>query len=245
MTTTIDNTRPADGSKWKFDADVTACFDDMLARSIPAHDEMRRLVFALGVPFVRDGSDVIDLGCSRGAALAPFTAYFGDRIRCLGLDESRPMLDAARTRFAPDIAIGTVAIREHDLRRGLPDDALPSLSIACLTLQFVPIEHRQRLVADVYRKTQPGGAMIVVEKCLGDDAAADDLLVDTYYKLKAAHGYTPEQIAAKRKSLEGVLVPLTAAGNEQMLRAEGWRVQRFWQHLQFAGWLAVKPKAGA
>jgi hypothetical protein len=45
--------------------------------------------------------------------------------------------------------------------------------------------------------------------------------------------------------LQGVLVPLTAAGNESMLRAEGFRVQQFWQALNFAGWLAVKPGEGS
>ncbi|MGC4031469.1 MAG: methyltransferase domain-containing protein [Tepidisphaeraceae bacterium] len=180
----------------------------------------------------------------RGAALAPFARSFGQRVRCLGLDESLPMLAAARERFAAEIAAGTVDIREHDLRYGLPDDALPSLTLAVLTLQFVPIEHRQRVVADVDRKTQPGGAMIVVEKILGPTAAADKLLVQRYYQGKLGEGYSFDQIAAKRKSLEGVLVPLTAAGNVAMLEAEGFKVTPFWQHLNFAGWLAVKPKGG-
>ena len=180
MTETLDQTRPAEGAKWQFNADVTKVFDNMLQRSIPGHDDMRQLVYDLGEPFVRDGSDVIDLGCSRGAALAPFVRTFGPPVRCFGLDESQPMLDAARERFAAEIAAGTVDIREHDLRYGLPDDALPSLTLAVLTLQFVPIEHRQRVVADVYRKTQPGGAMIVVEKILGPNAAADRLMVQHY-----------------------------------------------------------------
>jgi tRNA (cmo5U34)-methyltransferase len=242
MQAVTDNVMPA--GKWAFDAGVTAVFDDMLARSIPEHDAMRRLVFDLGCPFVRDGSDIVDLGCSRGAALAPFVDRFGSRVRCVGLDESAPMVDAARGRFRHEISAGTVDIRLHDLRDGLPDDVVASVTLAVLTLQFLPVEHRQQVVADVYRKTQPGGAFIVVEKCLGDFADADRLLVETYYAMKRANGYSADQVSAKRRSLEGVLVPLTAKGNEDLLRAEGFRVQRFWQALQFAGWLAVKPKGG-
>lgn len=236
-----DNVMPA--GKWAFDSAVTACFDDMLARSIPQHDEMRRLVFDLGRRFVRDGSDVVDLGCSRGAALVPFVDHFGSRVRCVGLDESQPMIDAARERFRHEINCGVVSIRRHDLRDGLPS-LIPSLTLAVLTLQFVPIEYRQRIVADVFKQTQPGGALIVVEKCLGDDADTQALFVETFLQMKAQHGYSGEQIAAKRKSLEGVLVPLTPEANESMLRAEGFRVSRFWQHLNFAGWLAVKPSKG-
>jgi tRNA (cmo5U34)-methyltransferase len=241
MTTTTDNTMPPPGAKWAFDHAVTAVFDDMLARSIPQYDEMRRLVFDLGSRFVQTGTDVLDLGCSRGAALAPFVDRFGADVRCVGLDESPPMVDACRGRFRHEIRAGLVDVRNHDLRKALPP-LMPSLTLAILTLQFVPIEYRQRVVADVFNRTRPGGAMVVVEKTLGPDAATDRLFVDTYYTLKGANGYTAEQVAAKRKSLEGVLVPLTPEGNESMLRAEGFRVSRFWTWCNFAGWLAVKPR---
>jgi tRNA (cmo5U34)-methyltransferase len=84
--------------------------------------------------------------------------------------------------------------------------------------------------------------MIVVEKILGGDSAADRLLVDAYYATKRANGYTTDEIETKRKSLQGVLVPLTAEGNIAMLRAEGFKVSQFWQALNFASWLAVKPR---
>lgn len=241
MTTTIDQTRPADGAKWAFNAEVTAVFDDMLRRSIPDYETMRRLTLDLGSRFVQEGTDIVDLGCSRGAALQPFVDRFCSSNRYVGLDESAPMVQAARQRFRPLVNSGVVDIRQHDLREGLPAGLRPSLTLAVLTLQFVPIECRQRVVADVFRMTRPGGAFIVVEKVLGADAAADRVLVDTYYAIKRANGYTEDQIDAKRKSLQGVLVPLTAKGNEQLLRAEGFRVQQFWQALNFASWIAVKP----
>lgn len=237
MQTVKDEVQP--GAKWVFDEQVTAAFDNMLQRSIPQHDEMRRLVFELGSRFVRDGSDIVDLGCSRGAALVPFIDRFGSCVRCVGLDESQPMIDVCRERFRHEIRAGIVDVRQHDLRDGLPR-LIPSLTLAVLTLQFVPVEYRQRVVADVFKMTQPGGAFVVVEKTLGDDAATNRLFVDAYYAMKGANGYTADQVEAKRRSLEGVLVPLTTAGTEFMLRAEGFRVSRFWQWCNFSGWLAVK-----
>ncbi|HEV2294081.1 MAG TPA: methyltransferase domain-containing protein [Tepidisphaeraceae bacterium] len=239
MTATIDQTRPADGSKWVFDSGVASVFDNMLARSIPGHDTMRQLVLDLGSRFVQDNTDVVDLGCSRGAALQPFVDRFGNQCRYVGLDESGPMIDAARQRFAREIDAGFVRILDHDLRRGVPP-VLASLTLAVLTLQFVPIEYRQGLVADVFRSTRLGGALIVVEKTLGPDSATQALFVNRYHALKRENGYTAEQVRAKAESLQGVLVPLTPEGNEQMLRAEGFKVSRFWQHLNFCGWLAIK-----
>jgi tRNA (cmo5U34)-methyltransferase len=235
----IDQVNPQ--GKWAFDADVAAVFDNMLARSIPQYDEMRRLVYDLGARFVQKGTDIIDLGCSRGAALQPFVDRFGADNRYIGLDESQPMLDACRERFKHEIHAGLVDVRNHDLRSGLPP-LMPSLTLAVLTLQFVPVEYRQHVVADVFDRTRPGGAMIVVEKTLAPDAATDALFLETYYAMKGDQGYSAKQIATKRKSLEGVLVPLTPEGNEAMLQAEGFRVSRFWQWCNFSGWIAIKPR---
>jgi tRNA (cmo5U34)-methyltransferase len=194
---------------------------------------------------VQRGTDVIDLGASRGVALQPFVDRFGSLNRFIAIEESGPMLDACRERFAGMIDGGVVQVREHDLAEGLPPFLRPSLTLAVLTQMFVPPECRQRLVADVYRSTVPGGAFILVEKSLGVSADFDRLLTDTFHGHKRGNGYTQEQIDAKRKSLRGVLMPLTAEANEAMLRAEGFHVQPFWRALNFAGWLAVKPKAGA
>ena len=242
MTSTIDQVQPAAGTQWKFDETVTACFDDMLKRSIPDHDEMRRLVFDLGSRFVRPSTDIIDLGASRGAALQPFVDRFGSTVRHVAIDESGPMLDACRERFAGLIDRGVVQVREHDLCEGLPRFLKPSLTLAVLTLMFVPPECRQKLVADIFASTVPGGALLVVEKTIANNAEFDRLLVDAFYAGKSDRGYTAEQIEAKRKSLRRVLMPLTSDGVESLLRAEGFHVQPFWRSLQFAGWLAVVPK---
>ena len=241
MTNTIDQTRPADGTKWAFGEHVTTCFDDMLQRSIPDYATMRRLVFDVGSRFVQKSSDIIDLGCSRGVALQPFVDRFGSLNRHVAVDESGPMLDACRERFAGMIDAGVVLVHDHDLAEGLPRYLRPSLTLCVLTAMFIPPECRQWLIADIYAATVPGGALVLVEKTLGVSAALDGVLVDAFYDAKRANGYTEEQIQSKRQSLRGVLMPLTAEANEAMLRAEGFDVQPFWRALNFVGWIAVKP----
>lgn len=70
MSDAIDQTVPT--GQWEFDEGVTAVFDNMLARSIPQYEEMRRLVFEIGCRYVKPHTDIVDLGCSRGEAMAPF-----------------------------------------------------------------------------------------------------------------------------------------------------------------------------
>lgn len=234
----VDHTLP--GDKWAFDEGVTTVFDNMLARSIPQYEVMRQACFDLGSAYVQKGTDIVDLGCSRGEAMTRYIDRFGAYNRFVGLDVSEPMLDAARQRFEGMMRCGVVDIRRFDLREGYPS-VKASLTLSVLTLQFVPIEYRQRIIRDIYKSTVSGGALLLVEKVLGATADLDALMVKTYYALKAQNGYSQDEIERKRLSLEGVLVPVTAAWNEELLRMAGFRqVDCFWRWMNFAGWVAVK-----
>jgi tRNA (cmo5U34)-methyltransferase len=228
------------GEKWEFDSTVASVFDDMLARSIPQYEVMRRAVTDLGCQFVQPGTDIVDLGCSRGEALAGFMERHEGRNRYIGVEVSPPMLAAARARFKPLIEAGVADIRELDLRRDYPA-ASASLTLSVLTLQFTPIEYRHRIVRNVYKHTVPGGAFILVEKVIGASADIDDILVKLYLQMKGEKGYSQEEIERKRLALEGVLVPVTTRWNEELLRAAGFQeIDCFWRWMNFAAWVAVK-----
>jgi tRNA (cmo5U34)-methyltransferase len=239
MTVTVADTGYAP-PRWAFDDQVTAAFDDMLRRSIPQYEVMREAVFKLACRYVKPKTAIVDLGCSRGEALAPFVDRFGAQNRFIGLEASEPMLAASRERFRGLIDCGLVEIRKADLRRGFaPADASVVLSV--LTLQFIPIEYRQALVAAIYAALRPGGALLVVEKVLGAGAEIDAAFVEEYYRGKQDNGYSAEDVERKRLALEGVLVPVTAAWNVELLRAAGFdRIDCFWRWMNFAGWLAIK-----
>lgn len=233
-----DQTIP-DG-KWTFDGDVTDVFDDMLIRSIPQYEVMRKACFDLACQYRQEGSWIIDLGCSRGEAIAKLVDRFGVHNKFYGCDVSDPMLEVARNRFDGFIQCGMAKIEKLDLRTSYPPHGA-SVTLCVLTLQFTPIEYRQKILRNIYNHTIPGGALILVEKVLGSDADINDIMVKNYYSLKAENGYTQEQIDRKRLSLEGVLVPVTAKWNEELLKMAGFsQVDCFWRWMNFAGWIAVK-----
>jgi tRNA (cmo5U34)-methyltransferase len=236
--TEVDHTLLA--GRWEFDAGVARVFDDMLLRSIPQYPVMRQACFDVACRHVRPQTDIVDLGCSRGEALAPFVERFGALNRHVGVEVSPPMLAAARERFKGYITCGVVDIREMDIRREYPP-VQASVTLSVLTLQFTPMEYRQRIVREVWKHTVPGGAFLLVEKVLGATAELDGIMVDAYYRMKAANGYSQEEIERKRFSLEGVLVPVTARWNEELLRMGGFnQVDCFWRWFNFAGWVAIK-----
>jgi tRNA (cmo5U34)-methyltransferase len=243
---TTDTTMP-DGH-WTFDASVTDAFDDMLERSIPAYNVMRDLTTSLAVAHLQPGTALVDLGCSRGQAIGHVLDRLDhdtpnwrraavDGTRFVGVDVSVPMLNAARQRFAGN---RLVDIRPCDLRTSYPDE-MASVTLAVLTVQFTPIEHRLRILQNAYNHTVPGGALLIVEKLLGESAELHDVYDREYLRMKAAHGYTQEAIVRKKASLEGVLVSTSARYLQHMLEGVGFRyVDAYYRWLNFGGWVAVR-----
>jgi tRNA (cmo5U34)-methyltransferase len=225
--------------RWEFDQSVADVFDDMLRRSIPQYEVMRAAVNEVARRFVKPRTDVIDLGCSRGETLAPLVDEFGDRCHYVACDVSQPMLEVCRDRYHGLIEAGVVDVRECDLRRDFPPGRA-SVILSVLTLQFTPIEYRRRIIEAARERMVDGGAFILVEKVFGSSAALDRMLEEIYLGFKAKNGYTQEEIARKKLSLEGVLVPLDAGQNQAMLRESGFRsVECFWRWMNFAAWVAV------
>lgn len=242
MQPSADRVQP--GDRWEFDKDVADSFDNMLERSIPQYQVMRDAVTALAIRHVKPGSHVVDLGCSRGEAMASLIemASAVSDVRFVGVEVSKPMLDLARARFRDQ---SNVTILDLDLRKDYPTlypgQSIASVTLCVLTLQFTPIEYRQRILKRIWETTAPGGVLILVEKVIGREVVLDDLFVDIYYEMKRENGYTEDDIRDKRLSLEGVLVPVTADFNVTLLKDAGFGpVDCFWRWMNFAGWIAVK-----
>lgn len=246
------------GSRWEFNEDVARQFDLMLEKSIPGYGQMRELVFRIGKRFVTNTSTVIDLGASRGEAVARFIHEYPGATYFLS-EISEPMLKEMRERFVDRMNVHPVS---YDLRKTVAQVSaavadprsqmlnLPAtnaafstttLVLSILTLIFVPINFRPSILKGVYDGLAQGGAFIVVEKVLGNSAACQELLVDVYHEYKHDNGYSWEAIERKRAALEGVQVPVSHETNIEMLRAAGFRnVESFWRNMNFVAYIAIK-----
>lgn len=235
-----DEVRPK--GKWDFNQEVTLVFDDMLERSIPDYRNMRALVTKSILMFQQSNSTVLDLGCSTGGAISGALEMSDSTVCFLGVEVSSPMREMAEQRLQRFIDLKRVSIIDCDLRTNFPTTK-NSVVLSVLTLQFIPIEYRQKIVSQVFQSLNPGGAFILVEKILGNHFIGNSFLERLYYEMKGENGYTDEQIRLKRKSLEGVLVPVTSQWNEQLLTNSGFKnIQKFWQQLNFAGWIGFKSE---
>lgn len=229
-----DNVKP--GEKWEFNSEVAACFANMLERSIPDYRSMRALVYKIGKQYIRPGTLVVDVGCSTGLAVEQFVQEFENDNTFLLIDNAPAMVEACRERFKD---ARSVEVKQGNLWQFLPLEEKTSLVLSVLSLQFMPTAYRQSIINDIYNAMVPGGALILVEKIIGENL--DDEMVELYYQMKTENGYTTDQIMEKRRSLENVLSPLKAEWNVDLLRTAGFKaVEEFWRCLNFCGWIAVK-----
>lgn len=230
------------GQEWSFNEDVANVFDDMLGRSIPGYENMRETVIRMIAPIVTNGGYVLDLGCSHGEMIAKLIKDLGlsTYVNYVGVDSSTAMVSKARQRFADDerVTIVHADIADAEMQRLRYD-----IVLSVLTLQFIPIEHRQDILKQIYDSLTPNGCFILVEKVLGETQIGQEHLVSVYHQMKKDNGYSEEQVEAKRISLQNVLVPLRASENIRLLKSAGFSVvQPFWQNLNFVGIYASKEK---
>jgi len=229
---------------WAFDQSVADCFENMLSRSIPQYDVMRKSVTDLVASVINDNPvkqsfHVLDIGCSDGLMLAALTGKFErDRGYFVGVDVSEPMLEKAKERFKDD---SRVTILNHDMTKGVPSGHYDVIT-SVLTLQFIPINYRQQIIQSIYNNLSPcHGCFIFVEKVLGSSAYLDNLFIKNYHAYKESNGYSKDDIERKRLSLEGVLVPVTNDWNIDLMKQAGFRqIDVFWRWMNFVGYIAIK-----
>lgn len=238
-----DNTSPQ--GRWDFNKEVANVFTDMLERSIPDYMTMRKLVWKVADYFIKPNTRFVDLGCANGLSAEGIIANHSKEVLSYLYDCSEPMLEQCREHYKKQIEEGYVIVQNLDLREHPVGWGRfcggCSVIMSCLTLQFVPIEYRQGILENVFDCLNKGGVFILVEKVLGNSAQLDDLFNTIYYDMKRENQYTEDQISNKRKSLEGVLSPLTEEMNISMLRMAGFRkIDTFWRNLNFCGIIAIK-----
>ena len=229
----------------------------VIPRQIPGYDEMRKVLLNVALHTAQKGGTFLDLGTSNGRMIRDFALARAQDGFDLGIDRFIGVdIEPDMLRVATDLFIEVeeeVAPRpfkfelmNHDLRRGLPLSVTPeSLSIATsiYTIQFIAPEHRLRILTEIYEALKPGAPFIWAEKVLMRSQIIDDAMTAVYYEHKSRSGISDKDIAGKRASLEGNLMPGTHGSNMELLEAAGFkprRIDTIWRNLQFEAIIAIK-----
>lgn len=219
---------------FEFDERVAAVFPDMIHRSVPGYATLLKLLSVVGSGFVTHAGLVYDLGCSLGAASLALYPQLPPDARIIALDRS----DAMVSRFSA-LAAGQGMTRIHVEQCDILDYPLQSCDLVILnfTLQFIPPEQRDALLTRIYHALKHTGALLLAEKT----RPLDERFRHWHEGFKAAQGYSDMAIAQKRESLENVMRTDAANDSEARLHRAGFQhTERYFQALQFCGWVAIK-----
>lgn len=204
---------------WTFGGEVPDAFDSHVARSIPAYAPCHQLIADLADQLMPAGGRCYDLGCSTGALTALLAERLAPRrAELIGVDREPAMIKLAAQRCAelPSVRFETAALEELEFESA-------DLMVSFYTLQFVPLRLRRQVLDRIHQALSPGGALILFEKVLAPTARTQEMAVGAYLDWKHRQGFSDEEIAAKTRSIRGVLQPLTPQENSAMLREAGFR----------------------
>lgn len=225
---------------FSFGKDVARVFDDMLVRSVPMYAEIQRMITEMATDLVVDGTNIYDLGCSTGTTLLALDRCAPPGVKFIGVDNSKEMLDKCREKLGDHGFGHALDLVQADLNKGIRIENA-SLVLMVLTLQFIRPLYRERLIADIYQGINHNGALILVEKVLGEDSFFNRTFIRYYYDYKKRNGYSEIEISQKREALENVLIPYKLLENRQLLLETGFRYcEVFFKWYNFCGMVAVK-----
>ncbi len=222
---------------WSF-ADSIAHFDQHILQSVPHCQEQREYIAALSKFFLYSGSRVYEIGVSTGGLAQALLAYMPERdFQYIGLDLEPEMIAKARERLKDE-----PRFQARQANATTFDFAPASVIISYYTLQFIPPAERLSLLKRLYQALTPGGALILYEKTLGENAPIQDLLNQLYLDFKSSQGLSSEAILNKALALRGVSLPISLEQNKAQLAMAGFEtIEVVYRAYCFAGFLALKP----
>ena len=223
--------------KFEFDEAVASVFDDMLSRSVPFYDEVRKLVISLILLEQKEGLNVLDLGSSTAKFLLDLHSKMSVSMKLKGVDNSQAMLDRAEQKcqaFGANIELELADMLSYNYKE-------EDIIVANYTLQFIRPIQRLELIKKIYTGLKDEGMFIFSEKIVFEDKVLDKQMIDIYYDYKKEQGYSEFEIAQKREALENVLIPFTIKENIQMCKDAGFtKIETVFQWANFVTFVVKK-----
>ncbi len=231
-------TKTNDLVNFTFDKSVANVFDDMVRRSVPGYQSMVEMIGLMVKTYGQDNTNYYDLGASTGAiSLALGLNNNHNNNRIIAVDNSIDMAGKCKKNLEGKISNFDVICSD------INDISFENSSIIVLnlTLQFIAVNRRQALINKIYQGLNSGGVLIVSEKIHFDDPKQQAKMTELHLDFKRANGYSELEIAAKRQSIENVLITDNKQTHFDRFSNAGFSQSLcHFQCLNFASFLAIK-----
>ena len=239
-----DDGEPGRVEPFRFNDEVARVFPDMLRRSIPGYEASLEAIGSLAARYVREETNCYDLGCSLGAAsIAMRQGIRAGRCRIIAIDNAPAMAKRCKKIVASELELNPDGARIEVIQGNIRDVAFINASMVVLnyTLQFLPIEQRDGMIAKIFSGLNDGGILVLSEKVVDPDPEMEQLLVALHHEHKRRNDYSAMEIARKRAALETVLLPETVQDHRDRLLRTGFRSAAVWlRYFNFVSIIAIR-----
>jgi ubiquinone/menaquinone biosynthesis C-methylase UbiE len=139
--------------------EIALSLDD---RTTACDYNLRDLEIDLGTEYIRDGDNVLDVGCGLGVALRVYSAR--RNIKAFGIDYSANMIEGAYSRLAEVAPELDIDFREASVAELPFEDAQFDVvtSHRCL-MALLDWDLQQKGLLEIHRVLRPGGTLVLLE----------------------------------------------------------------------------------
>lgn len=215
-------------------------FDQHIAREIRGYDILDNIITGFADSLIEDSTNVYDIGCSTGRLIHRLATSLENEtdesrrrtVQFIGFEPNRNLVN--NSLLGSKVRI----IQEKVTRQTTFDNA--SVIFSIFTLQFIPVNERQRVLRQVYKGLNMNGAFIWAEKVYSSDPQIESLITKQHLAFKR-EGSSAEDILNKDQRLQAIMRPLQLSRDIQMLKRAGFeRYEIFWRVNNFMALVAIK-----
>lgn len=208
-----------DEGAWTFEnAEIAKAFDDHVREQLPWYDLATGVVAHLIRHYLPEWGVLLDIGASTGNVSLSVSRTIKDRgATVIPIEPSREMANVYRGH-------GKVIVERAEEHSYQPFD----VAVLFLTMMFVPVRHRSRLIAELRKQCRPGGCIIIFDKTAERSGYLSTVINRLTIAGKVANQTPSDEIIKKELSLSGCQRPYTCEVDGAI------EVFRFGD---FAGWI--------
>jgi tRNA (cmo5U34)-methyltransferase len=213
-------------TSWTFETpEIAAGFDDHVREQLPWYDMVTDAVVYIVRNYLTEGGYVVDVGASTGNMIDKLMPLLRERnAEVLALEKSPTMVKVLMNRFGNH---DNVSIIEDDIRT---TQYPAQVCIVFLTMMFIPVHDRQKVLYGLKANLRQGGVLIVVDKVCDHGGYFATVLKRLGMHWKIQQGAELGAVTTKEMSLAGVQIPFDPA----MLGADA---KQFFRMGEFVGWV--------
>jgi tRNA (cmo5U34)-methyltransferase len=166
-----------------------------------------------------------------------------ERCRIIAIDNAPSMVRRCKKIVAEDLSRNPDGAPIEVLQGNIRDVAFANASMVVLnyTLQFLPIDQRDDMIAKILGGLVDGGLLVLSEKVVDPDPEVEALLVDLHQEHKRRNDYSALEISRKRAALENVLIPETVQDHRDRLMRSGFSSTAVWlRYFNFVSIIAIR-----